>query len=159
MVLVKLFCTNGGAVTGVCECVGSVAPLLGGGHGLLQGEYGLLADQLVSARLVLANSTAIKVSNTSHPDLFWAIRGAGHNFGIVTEYTEKVYDARPNETWGFEQFVFAGHQLEQLYTAVNQMKRLQPPQVVEWGLITRMPAIDPVNVNPPLLYTLPQKDC
>ncbi len=134
-------------VTGVCECVGAVAPMLGGGHGLLQGKYGLLADQLINPRIVLGNGTAVTVSNTSHPDLFWAIRGAGHNFGIVTEYTYRIFAARPNERWGFEQFIFAGTQLGRLYTAVNKMKQSQPAEVVEWGFITRMPALDPVNVR------------
>ena len=73
------------AVHGVCECVGYTAVLLGGGHGILQGRYGLIADQLVSARMVLANGSAVTVSADSHPELFWAIRGAGHNFGIVVE--------------------------------------------------------------------------
>ncbi|KAH6678178.1 hypothetical protein B0J14DRAFT_316655 [Halenospora varia] len=53
-------------VTGFCECTGTVAPLLGGGHGILQGLHGLLADNLLSARLVLANGTAITVSSESH---------------------------------------------------------------------------------------------
>ena len=133
-------------VTGVCECVGSVAPMLGGGHGFLQGQYGLAADQLISARMALANGSVVTVSNTSHPDLFWAIRGAGHNFGIVTEYNYRIYNARPKETWGFEQFIFPSNTLEQLYTTVSQMKKSQPAQVVEWGLFTRMPTIDPIQV-------------
>lgn len=120
--------------------------MLGGGHGLLQGEYGLLADQLISARIVLGNSTAVIVSNTSHSDLFWAVRGVGHNFGIVTEYTYRIYNARVNETWGFEQFIFAGSQLGELYTTVNKMKQSQPAEVVEWAFITLMQALDPVNV-------------
>ena len=121
--------------------------MLGGGHGLLQGQHGLSADQLVSTRIVLSNGTAVTVSNTSGPDLFWALRGAGHNFDIVIEYTHQIHDARPNETFEFEQSIFSGNQLEQVYTVVNQMKKSQPAEVVEWGLITRMPLIDPVNVR------------
>lgn len=121
--------------------------MLGGGHGILQGQYGLLADQLISAKMVLGNGTAVTISNTSHSDLFWAIRGAGHNFGIVTEYTYRLYDARSKETWVYEQFFFAGHQLKELYTTVNKMKKSQPPQVTEFGYITRIPSMDPVNVG------------
>lgn len=54
-------------VTGACECVGLVGPLLGGGHGYLQGFYGLLSDNLISARLVLANGEAISVSAAETP--------------------------------------------------------------------------------------------
>ncbi|KAJ9610002.1 hypothetical protein H2200_006332 [Cladophialophora chaetospira] len=126
--------------------------MLGGGHGFLQGQYGLLADQLINARIILGNGTIVTASKTSHADLFWAIRGAGHNFGIVTEYTLRVYDAQSDDTWAFQQFIFAGKQLDQLYTAVNTMKKSQPAQVVEWGFITRMPVLDPVN--PVIIYTI-----
>lgn len=53
-------------MTGACECVGLVGPLLGGGHGYLQGQYGLVSDQLISARVVLATGDAITVSATQH---------------------------------------------------------------------------------------------
>ena len=121
--------------------------MLGGGHGLLQGKYGLLADQLLSTRMVLANGTAVTVSNNSHPDLFWAIRGAGHNFGIVTEFTYRIYDARPNETWGFEQFVFTEDKLEVLYSLLNKLIKTQPPEVVHISMVLRLPTIDPVKVE------------
>lgn len=127
--------------------------MLGGGHGILQGQYGLLADQLIQARLVLANGSVVTVSNDSNPDLFWAVKGAGHNFGIVTEYTYRIYDARPNETWGFEQFVFTGDKIEQLYNVVSVMRETQPPQVVEFGLVLRLPDIDPVKVRRTSPYT------
>src|SRR5450432_3789350 len=106
-------------VTGLCECTGVLGPLLGGGHGLLQGHYGLLADNLISARLVLANSTAITVSAESYPDLFWALRGAGHNFGIVTEFTYKIYDVPLGETWAYETFIFTGDKVEALAEQLN----------------------------------------
>ncbi|KAF2214235.1 hypothetical protein CERZMDRAFT_6798, partial [Cercospora zeae-maydis SCOH1-5] len=59
---------------------------LGGGHSMLQGQHGFAADNLVSACLVLVNSTAITMSRTSHPELSWALRGAGHISGIVTSF-------------------------------------------------------------------------
>jgi FAD/FMN-containing dehydrogenase len=65
----------------------------------LQGQYGLLADQLVEARIVLADGTAFTVSESSHKDLLWGIRGAWHSFGVVTEFKYKIYDVMPNSTW------------------------------------------------------------
>jgi len=110
-------------VTGVCECTGTVAPLLGGGHGALQGHYGLLADNLLSARLVLANGTAVTASPTSHPDLFWAIRGAGHNFGIVTEFEYKIYDVPPDGSWAYTMLIFTGDKVEEIYEQVNALTK------------------------------------
>ncbi|KAI5845571.1 hypothetical protein DFP73DRAFT_395574 [Morchella snyderi] len=79
--------------TGTCDCVGFLGASLGGGHGRLQGRHGLMADNILSVRLTTATGEVITVSDTSHSDLFWALRGAGHNFGIITEATYKIYDA------------------------------------------------------------------
>ena len=87
-------------VTGLCECPGFVALALGGGHGILQGRYGLLSDQVLGMEVVLANGSAVTVSASSHADLFWAMQGAGHNFGVVTSMRYKVYDVPQTEVGG-----------------------------------------------------------
>ena len=51
------------------------------------GTFGLILDALVSARVVTATGEVIEVSDTHNEDLFWTIRGAGANFGIITEAT------------------------------------------------------------------------
>ncbi|KAJ2979491.1 hypothetical protein NUW58_g7186 [Xylaria curta] len=135
-------------VTGICECVGISAPTLGGGHGWLQGQHGLMADQVVSARLVLPNGELITVSGDSNPDLFWAIRGAGHNFGLVTEWEYRVYDDL-NPMWSYEIFVYSGDKLEALYNLVNRKLENQPPELVYWGYIIKVAEIDP---NHPILW-------
>lgn len=63
---------------------------LGGGIGRFTGKYGLQIDALLSVRLITADGQLLHVSNTSYPELFWAIRGAGHNFGIVTSATYEL---------------------------------------------------------------------
>ncbi len=70
---------------GVAPTTGAVGLTLGGGMGRLSCKYGLSCDCLVSARMVLANGQLINVSEVHHADLFWAIRGGGGNFGVVTE--------------------------------------------------------------------------
>ncbi|KAK7039153.1 hypothetical protein VNI00_010057 [Paramarasmius palmivorus] len=64
---------------------------LGGGHGPLSGEHGLAIDNTLSATVVLADGRIVKTSQDEEPDLFWAIRGGGGQFGIVVEFTFKVY--------------------------------------------------------------------
>ncbi|EGZ72508.1 FAD-binding domain-containing protein [Neurospora tetrasperma FGSC 2509] len=130
--------------TGSCRCVSLLGPALGGGHGWLQGQYGLGADQILSARVVLANGTAVKTSNTENSDLFWALRGAGHNFGVVTEVEYKLYDAvRPE--WSYQSFTFTQDRLEEVYRVHNAVMRNQSQYVVYWSLWRLVPEVDPVN--------------
>lgn len=77
---------------GNSPCVGIVGAALGGAVGMWQGLYGLGIDSLVSVHLVTATGELITVSATDNPDLFWAIRGAGANFGIVTSATFRLHD-------------------------------------------------------------------
>ena len=132
-----------------------MGPMLGGGYGLLQGKYGLLADNLISARVVLANGTMVTASTDSHPDLLWAVKGAGHNFGIVTSIEYKVYDVPPNDEWTVFQFVFTGNKVEAVYTALNALtdsgEMLQAEDLaLEYSMFLRIPEIDAENVCPPI---------
>ena len=125
-------------------------PLLGGGHGWLEGRYGLAADNLVEARMILANGTAVDVSSTSNPDLFWAIRGAGHNFGFVTEFRSRIYDVPSNTTtWAYEQFIFGGDKVEEVFAQVNEMQNngTPPVQLINYSLLIRLPEYDLSNVS------------
>ncbi|KAI2643564.1 Glucooligosaccharide oxidase [Xylaria nigripes] len=75
---------------GSCSCPGMVGATIGGGVGRYQGLFGLIIDSLLSVRLVIADGTVLTVSEQSNPDLFWGIRGAGANFGIILEATYKM---------------------------------------------------------------------
>lgn len=66
---------------------------LGGGIGRLSGLHGLILDALLSVQIVTPAGDLITASKSQHADLFWAIQGAGFNFGIVTSATYQVYDA------------------------------------------------------------------
>ena len=133
-----------------CDCVGYIAPILGGGHGWLQGRYGLAADQLLSARLVLANSTAVEVSQTHNPDLFWAIRGAGHNFGIVTQAKLRIYDVEPGqEQWAASGFVFTHDKLEALFAVANDVLESpnRPVEMAYYLVFAFNPDVDANHVS------------
>ncbi|KAK3936141.1 hypothetical protein QBC46DRAFT_461661 [Diplogelasinospora grovesii] len=66
---------------------GMVGATIGGGVGRWQGLHGLIIDNLLSVRMVTADGNLITVSNTSYPDLWWAVRGAAANFGLITSAT------------------------------------------------------------------------
>ncbi|WDV32006.1 FAD-dependent oxidoreductase [Streptomyces sp. AD16] len=72
------------AVTGTAGSVGMVGLTLGGGYGPLLGQFGLAADNLLGAEVVLADGSRVNTDAEHHPDLFWALRGGGGNFGVVT---------------------------------------------------------------------------
>jgi FAD/FMN-containing dehydrogenase len=64
---------------------------LGGGLGFLMGSHGLTCDNLLSVDIVTADARLVTASESSHPDLFWAIRGGGGNFGIVTSFEYRLH--------------------------------------------------------------------
>ena len=82
------------AATGNCGTVGMVGLTLGGGYGPLTPRYGLALDNLLSAEVVLADGRLVYCDDQKNPDLFWALRGGGGNFGVVTSMRVRLHPVR-----------------------------------------------------------------
>ena len=99
--LMRLQWQHGLATTGgTVSDTGLAGLTLGGGLGWLMGKYGITVDNLLSAEMVLANGEQVTVDKDNHPDLFWAIRGGGGNFGIVSKFKYQLHSFGPNVVAG-----------------------------------------------------------
>ena len=82
-------------VLGQCPGVGATGVTLGGGLGWLSGLHGASCDNLLSARVVTADGRVLTADGERHPDLFWALRGAGANFGVTTSFECQLHPLGP----------------------------------------------------------------
>jgi FAD/FMN-containing dehydrogenase len=77
--------------SGVVSSTGIAGLTLGGGLAWLMGKYGIAVDNLLSAEVVLASGAVVTASEEADPDLFWALRGGGGNFGVVTSFEYRTH--------------------------------------------------------------------
>lgn len=103
--------------TPAASAVGYIPFLLGGGSTWLAGMYGLAVDSLLSARVVTAVKGLVTASETENEDLFWALKGAGQFFGLVTEVTVKIFPLKQKiTTWSC---IFAPSQIKEVAGALE----------------------------------------
>lgn len=110
---------------------------LGAGLGRLQGKYGFLHDNMVSCTLVLADGSIVTASEKENADLFWALRGAGHNFGIAVEATFKVHKQSNHGihyTWDLEYEI---EQCDDVFRTLNEVTETMPKELAIFVLWMR----------------------
>ena len=136
--------THGLATTGGIVSTTGVAGLtLGGGIGWLARSYGLACDNLVSVDLVTADGGRRTVSAEEHPDLFWAVRGGGGNFGVVTALDFRLHAVGPVLGGLLVHPFAAARDLLRLYRDVVESA---PPELAIYAVLTSSPAGDPAAV-------------
>jgi FAD/FMN-containing dehydrogenase len=100
--------------TGIISTTGVGGLTLGGGHGYLSRKFGLTIDNLLEADVVLADGSFVKASEEENEDLFWAIRGGGGNFGVVTS------------------FLFRGNPVSTVYAGPMFWEMEQAEEIMRW---------------------------
>ncbi|GAA1712893.1 FAD-dependent oxidoreductase [Kribbella yunnanensis] len=122
------------AATGTIGAVGVAGLTLGGGYGPLAGKVGLAADNLLAAEVVMADGSVVRTDAERDPDLLWALRGGGGNFGVVTSMTVRLH-AVPAVVTGM--VLFPWKQAAQVLERVREAQYDAPDELtIQTGAIT-----------------------
>jgi FAD/FMN-containing dehydrogenase len=132
---------------GINSTTGISGLTLGGGFGWLTRLHGLTIDQLVSAEIVTADGRKQSVSDKENEDLFWAIRGGGGNFGVVTQFEYRLHKVGPDVLAGLLVFPFA--QSKQVLTRYRELMKSAPEELNVWVVMRQAPPLPflPANVH------------
>jgi FAD/FMN-containing dehydrogenase len=131
--------------------VGVAGAALGGGTGYLGRRYGLTLDNVVSAEVVTADARVVSTSVDKEPDLFWALRGGGGNFGIVTELTLRLHEVGPRVLAGQIIYPFD----RELLLRFRDFMAEAPDEFQCYPFMFRVP---PIDAFPPETHGVPVID-
>ncbi|HWI56111.1 MAG TPA: FAD-binding oxidoreductase, partial [Bacillota bacterium] len=120
---------------------------LGGGFGWLTRKYGMTVDNLLSARVITADGETIRASAEESPDLFWALRGGGGNFGVVTEFEFALHPVGPEILAGL--VVFSAGEAERVLRSYREFIASTPDELSVWVVLRAAP---PLPFLPPEVH-------
>jgi len=124
---------------GINSTTGVAGLTLGGGFGWLTRSLGLTIDNLLGVTLVTADGRLHQASATSEPELFWALRGGGGNFGVVTSFEFRLHPVGP-EVWS-GLVVYAGAQARQVLRAWRDFNAGAPEALSVWAVLRKAPPL------------------
>jgi len=121
--------------------VGVAGYSLGGGVGWLARLHGLATNSLVAVELVTMDGEVVRADAENHPDLFWAVRGGGGNFGVVTALEFRMY---PLESAYAGWLIFPWERSEEVLNVWSAWTRTVPDEVTSVGRILQLPDMEPI---------------
>ncbi|MEN3366788.1 MAG: hypothetical protein V7606_4062 [Burkholderiales bacterium] len=124
---------------GINSTTGVAGLTLGGGFGWLSRKHGLTVDNLLSAEIITANSERLRVSATENPDLFWAIRGGGGNFGVVSLFEFQLHPVGPDVVSGL--IVFPFDQARKVLSQYRGFVEKAPDDLSVWAVLRKAPPL------------------
>jgi FAD/FMN-containing dehydrogenase len=132
---------------GINSTTGIAGLTLGGGFGWLTRKYGMTIDNLVSAEMLMTDGRKIQVSEDENTDLFWAIRGGGGNFGVITQFEFALYPVGPEILAGL--LVFPIDQAKQVLEKYREFVKSAPEELNIWVILRKAPPLPflPENVH------------
>ena len=140
---------------GINSTTGIAGLTLGGGFGWLTRKHGMTIDNLISAEVVTADGKRLGASEKDNAELFWALRGGGGNFGVVTEFEFALHPVGPEILAGLIVFPFA--QAKQVLTRHRQFASAAPEDLSVWAVLRQAPPLPflPENVHGREVVVLP----
>jgi FAD/FMN-containing dehydrogenase len=140
---------------GINSTTGIAGLTLGGGFGWLTRKYGMTIDNLLSVEMITAEGKKIRASETENADLFWAIRGGGGNFGVVTQFEFQLFPVGPEIFAGL--MVFPFNQAKQILHKYRQFVNSAPEELNVWVVLRKAPPLPflPENVHGKEVVVLP----
>lgn len=126
---------------GIVSKTGIAGLTLGGGNGYLGRKHGLTIDNLLSVELVTAKGNLISASETENSDLFWALRGGGGNFGVVTSFEFKLHELGPEIMTA--QVFYPIEDAKQVLKFYREFTSIAADELAAYALIVSVPPADP----------------
>ncbi|HSE39140.1 MAG TPA: FAD-binding oxidoreductase, partial [Acidobacteriota bacterium] len=124
---------------GVNSTTGIAGLTLGGGFGWLTRKHGFTIDNLISADVITADGQTRHASENENSDLFWAIRGGGGNFGVVTQFEFGLHPVGPEILAGL--FVYPFKQAKQVLGHYREFMKSAPEELNVWGVMRQAPPL------------------